>query len=60
MLSSDPDQAVAPLRKLCLMMAQEKKLTECSANLARSGHSVFLIEAGEDAGDNRIEQVPAW
>ncbi|KAM3428022.1 hypothetical protein MY4824_009088 [Beauveria thailandica] len=31
-----------------------------AANLARSGHSVFLIEAGEDAGDNRIEQVPAW
>ncbi|KAH0592820.1 hypothetical protein MHUMG1_09465 [Metarhizium humberi] len=31
-----------------------------AANLARAGHSVFLIEAGQDQGENLIEQVPAW
>lgn len=30
-----------------------------SANLARAGHSVFLIEAGADRGEEPIQQVPA-
>jgi hypothetical protein len=34
-------------------------LTRRSANLARAGHSVFLIEAGEDNGDARIQQMPS-
>ena len=28
------------------------------ANLARAGHSVFVIEAGEDHGDSRLQQIP--
>ncbi|KAI0483412.1 hypothetical protein F4859DRAFT_503053 [Xylaria cf. heliscus] len=31
-----------------------------AANLARDGHSVFLIEAGEDKGDNLIQRAPAY
>ncbi|ETS80812.1 hypothetical protein PFICI_08341 [Pestalotiopsis fici W106-1] len=30
-----------------------------AANLARSGHSVFLIEAGADNGDTLLQQIPA-
>lgn len=30
-----------------------------SANLARAGHSVFLIEAGGDHGDGLLQRVPA-
>lgn len=29
------------------------------ANLARAGHSVFLIEAGEDHGDSQLQRIPA-
>ncbi|TRX91714.1 hypothetical protein FHL15_007496 [Xylaria flabelliformis] len=31
-----------------------------SANLARDGHSVFLIEAGEDKGDTLLQRAPAY
>ena len=31
-----------------------------AANLAKAGYSVFLIEAGEDQGNNVNETVPAW
>jgi choline dehydrogenase len=31
-----------------------------AANLARNGHSVLLLEAGQDAGDNINYQVPAF
>ncbi|KAJ4258080.1 hypothetical protein NW762_008220 [Fusarium torreyae] len=30
-----------------------------AANLARAGHSVFLIEAGEDQGDSLLQRIPA-
>ena len=30
-----------------------------AANLARAGHSVFLIEAGEDHGDSLLQQIPS-
>jgi choline dehydrogenase len=30
-----------------------------AANLARAGHSVFLIEAGGDHGDNLLQQIPS-
>lgn len=29
------------------------------ANLARDGHSVFLIEAGEDKGESVLQRAPA-
>lgn len=29
-----------------------------SANLARKGHSVLLLEAGEDHGDSLLQRVP--
>ena len=55
-------QEAAPLRRLFLSCSRfNPPLTHInSANLARSGHSVFLIEAGGDNGDNLAEQVPAW
>ncbi len=31
-----------------------------AANLARQGHKVLLLEAGEDHGDSLTYQVPAW
>ncbi|KAF2658116.1 GMC oxidoreductase [Lophiostoma macrostomum CBS 122681] len=31
-----------------------------AANLARAGHSVFLIEAGGDHGDNLLQQIPSF
>ncbi|RFU75444.1 glucose-methanol-choline oxidoreductase [Trichoderma arundinaceum] len=31
-----------------------------AANLARAGHSVFLIEAGGNTGTSLLEDVPAW
>ncbi|KAF1953449.1 alcohol oxidase [Byssothecium circinans] len=31
-----------------------------AANLARAGHSVFLIEAGEDHGESLLQQVPVF
>ncbi|KAF2269262.1 alcohol oxidase [Lojkania enalia] len=31
-----------------------------SANLARAGHSVFLIEAGEDHGDSLLQRIPSF
>ncbi|KAF2643050.1 putative choline dehydrogenase [Massarina eburnea CBS 473.64] len=31
-----------------------------AANLARAGHSVFLIEAGEDHGDSLLQQIPSF
>src|SRR5262245_44859915 len=31
-----------------------------AANLARQGHKVLLLEAGEDHGDSLNYQVPAW
>uniref|UniRef100_A0A0B7KEW9 Glucose-methanol-choline oxidoreductase N-terminal domain-containing protein n=2 Tax=Bionectria ochroleuca TaxID=29856 RepID=A0A0B7KEW9_BIOOC len=31
-----------------------------AANLARAGHSVFLIEAGGDHGDELLQRVPAF
>ncbi|KAI0448511.1 hypothetical protein F5B21DRAFT_521805 [Xylaria acuta] len=31
-----------------------------AANLARDGHSVFLIEAGEDKGDGLLQRAPAY
>lgn len=31
-----------------------------AANLAREGHSVFLIEAGQDHGDDYLQSIPAW
>ncbi|KAF4968617.1 hypothetical protein FSARC_4041 [Fusarium sarcochroum] len=30
-----------------------------AANLARAGHSVFLIEAGDDQGDTLLQRIPA-
>jgi choline dehydrogenase len=30
-----------------------------SANLARAGHSVFLIEAGGDQGNTPLQRIPA-
>lgn len=29
-----------------------------AANLARAGHSVFVIEAGEDHGDSLLQRAP--
>lgn len=29
------------------------------AKLARKGHSVFLMEAGDDHGDELLQQIPA-
>jgi hypothetical protein len=60
MLLSDLDPEAAHLR----MFNKPYKIWEHntnadSANLARAGHSVFLIEAGEDHGDERIQQMPA-
>jgi choline dehydrogenase len=34
-------------------------LTGISANLAREGHSVFLIEAGGDNHTSILQQLPA-
>src|SRR5262245_55288266 len=31
-----------------------------AANLARNGHKVLLLEAGEDTGNRLTYQVPAW
>lgn len=31
-----------------------------AANLARNGHSVLLLEAGQDVGDKLVYQVPAY
>ncbi|KAL2843736.1 hypothetical protein BJY01DRAFT_264195 [Aspergillus pseudoustus] len=31
-----------------------------AANLARKGHSVVLLEAGDDQGSNLVQQVPAF
>lgn len=31
-----------------------------SANLARAGHSVFLIEAGQDHGNTPLQRIPIW
>lgn len=33
-------------------------LTFLSASLAREGHSVFLIEAGGNMGDDPLQQIP--
>jgi choline dehydrogenase len=30
-----------------------------SANLARAGHSVFLLEAGDDQGDTLLQRLPS-
>ncbi|KAJ2979569.1 hypothetical protein NQ176_g3172 [Zarea fungicola] len=31
-----------------------------AANLARAGHSVFLIEAGQDHGNTPLQRIPIW
>ncbi|CAM1506240.1 Fc.00g058810.m01.CDS01 [Cosmosporella sp. VM-42] len=31
-----------------------------AANLARAGHTVLLIEAGQDRGDSLLQRIPAW
>ncbi|KAM6527337.1 hypothetical protein FSOLCH5_003407 [Fusarium solani] len=30
-----------------------------AANLARAGHSVFLLEAGDDQGDTLLQRLPS-
>lgn len=50
---------VAPLRKsLQALLREHTKSDRPSANLARAGHSVFLLEAGGDNGNNLTDLVP--
>jgi len=35
-------------------------LTKIRANIARAGHSVLLLEAGGDNGDDILQQMPFW
>ena len=45
--------------RLLNFIAHKTKANNFSANLARAGHSVFLIEAGDDHGDSLLQRVPA-
>ena len=56
--SSGLAQEVVPWRKF-LTICFATIANKFSANLARAGHSVFLIEAGEDHGDSLLQRVPA-
>lgn len=59
-LSSALDLVVAHWRKLSMSNCLSVNLTNYSANLARAGHSVLLLEAGGDAGETLLQEVPAW
>lgn len=43
-----------------LIHSPDHILIATRANLARAGHSVLLMDAGEDRGDSLLQRVPAW
>jgi hypothetical protein len=52
--------AAALLRKSVISHDKRRSSNPFRANLAREGHSVFLIEAGSNRGDDLLQQVPRW